>query len=106
MFGVEQCAEIRGVYRVERLSIRAISKRPGLHRKTVRRALAAEVPPRYARAPAGSTLDPFGGWICDQVRADPSIQPLRLCERREPRVLAMEVRLKKGAIPRRLRRSR
>lgn len=84
MVGVEQSAEIRGVYRVERLSIRAISKRPGLHRKTIRRALAAEVPPRHARTPAGSTLDPFGGWICDQLPADPSIQPLRLYEGASP----------------------
>jgi ActR/RegA family two-component response regulator len=44
--GVEQWAEIRRLYRVERLSIREISRRTGLHRKTVRRALAAAVPPR------------------------------------------------------------
>jgi transposase len=59
--GVEQWAEIRRMHRVERLSIRDISRRTGLHRKTVRRALAAETPPRYFRAPAGSKLDPFKG---------------------------------------------
>ena len=31
------------MHRVERVSIRAISKRAGLHRKTIRRALAAVV---------------------------------------------------------------
>ena len=80
MVGVEQWAEIRRMYRVERLSIRAISKRTGMHRRTIRRALVAETPPRYARAPAGSKLDPFKEWICDQLRADPLIQSLRLRE--------------------------
>jgi transposase len=78
--GVEQWAEIRRVHRVERLSIREISRRTGLHRKTIRRALAAEVPPRYSRPPAVSRLDPFKEWICEQLRADPRIQSLRLRE--------------------------
>ncbi len=80
MVGVEQWAEIRRMHRVERLSIREISRRTGLHRKTVRRALAAETPPRYSRAPAASKLDPFKDWICEQLQADPSIQSLRLRE--------------------------
>ncbi|HET6871318.1 MAG TPA: IS21 family transposase [Solirubrobacteraceae bacterium] len=80
MVGVEQWAEIRRMYRVERLSIREISRRTGLHRRTVRRALAMETPPKYERASAGSKLDPFREWICDQLRADPSIQSLRLRE--------------------------
>jgi transposase len=78
--GVEQWAEIRRMYRVERLSVRAISKRTGLHRRTIRRALAAEVPPKYVRAPAGSKLDPFKEWLCEQLQADPSIPSLRLRE--------------------------
>ena len=53
MVGVEQWAEIRRLHRVEGLSIREISRRTGLHRKTVRRALAAAEPPRYSRAAAG-----------------------------------------------------
>jgi transposase len=78
--GVEQWAEIRRMHRVERLSIREISRRTGLHRKIVRRALAAETPPRYSRPPAASKLDPFKDWICEQLRADPRIQSLRLRE--------------------------
>jgi transposase len=78
--GVEQWAEIRRMHRVERLSIREISRRTGLHRKTVRRALEAETPPRYARVVSGSKLDPFKEWICAQLAADPSIQSLRLRE--------------------------
>jgi len=68
------------MHRVERLSIREISRRTGLHRKTIRRALNAGSPPRYSRAPAPSKLDPFKDWICEQLRADSSIQSLRLRE--------------------------
>src|SRR4051794_16927476 len=68
------------MHRVERLSIREISRRTGLHRKTIRRALASERPPEYCRAPAGSKLDPFRDWICEQLDADPTIQSLRLRE--------------------------
>jgi transposase len=80
LVGVEQWAEIRRMHRVERLSIRAISERTGLHRKTIRRALAADTPPKYVRAPVGSKLDPFKEWICGQLRANPGIQSLRLRE--------------------------
>jgi transposase len=78
--GVEQWAEIRRMHRVERLSIREIGRRTGLHRKTVRRALGAETPPRYSRPAAPSKLDPFRDWICEQLQADPMIQSLRLRE--------------------------
>ena len=80
MVGVEQWAEIRRMHRVERLSIREISRRTGLHRKTIRRALVAQAPPKYERAPGGSKLDPFKEWICERLREDPSIQSLRLRE--------------------------
>ena len=80
MVGVQQWAEVRRMHRVERLSIREISKRTGLHRKTIRRALAAQVPPTYSRPAGGSKLDPFREWICEQLAADPTIQSLRLRE--------------------------
>lgn len=80
MLGVERWAEIRRMHRVERLSIREISRRTGLHRKTVRRALAAETPPKYSRASVASKLDPFKDWICEQLHDDPTIQSLRLRE--------------------------
>lgn len=80
MVGVEQWAEVRRMRRVEALSGREISRRTGLHRDTVARLLAASEAPRYSRAPAGSKLDPFREWICDQLRADPRIQSQRLRE--------------------------
>jgi transposase len=68
------------MHRVERLSIREIGRRTGLHRKTIRRALAAQTPPKYERAPTASKLDPFRDWICERLREEPGIQSLRLRE--------------------------
>ena len=80
MVGVEQWAEIRRLYRVERLSIREISKRTGLHRKTTGRPLATDTPPKYSRLPARSKLDVLREWISEQLREDPSIPSQRLRE--------------------------
>ena len=80
MVDVEQWAEIKRMHRVEQLSIREISRRTGLHRKTVRRALSASVPPRYSRAVGLSKVGPFKEWICEQLAADPRIASQRLRE--------------------------
>jgi transposase len=80
LVGVEQWAEVRRLYRVEGVSIREISRRTGLHRKTIRRALAAAEPPRYSRPSTVSKLDPFKDWICEQLAADPKIPSQRLRE--------------------------
>ena len=80
MIGVEQWAEIRRLYFVEKRSKRAIHRLTGVHRDTITRAVISDAPPRYERASAGSKLDPFKEWICEQLRADPSIQSLRLRE--------------------------
>ena len=80
MIDVEMWAEVRRMKRVERLSGREICKRTGLARDTVARLLAAEQPPKYSRAPAGSILDPFKDWICEQLRADATVTAQRLRE--------------------------
>jgi hypothetical protein len=80
VIGVEQWAEIRRLYFVEKRSKRAIHRLTGAHRDTITRALISEVPPKYERASTGSKLDPFKDWICEQLQADPSIQSLRLRE--------------------------
>jgi hypothetical protein len=41
------------------VSKRQIAGRLGINRRTVDRLIAAPEPPRYARAPAGSMLDPL-----------------------------------------------
>ncbi len=80
MIGVEQWAEIRRMHRVERRSIREISRVTGLHRKTIRRALADEGPPTYRRPPGPSKLDALKPFIDEQLRADPRIPSKRLRE--------------------------
>jgi transposase len=80
VIGVERWAEVRRMHRVEGRSIREISRRTGLHRETVRRALASDAPPRYERAPVPSKLDPFKPWIEEQLRMEPGIPSKRLRE--------------------------
>ncbi len=80
LIGVEQWAEIRRLYFVEKRSKRAIHRLTGVHRDTITRAIENDVPPKYERAPVGSKLDPFRDWICEQLRADPTIESLRLRE--------------------------
>jgi transposase len=77
---VEQWAEIRRLYFVEKRSKRAISALLGVHRNTVTRAIGAASPPRYVRARAASKLDPFKDWICEQLAMDATIASQRLRE--------------------------
>ena len=53
MLGVEDWAEIRRLHRAEGMPIKAIARVMGCSKNTVKRALAADGPPRYQRAPAG-----------------------------------------------------
>jgi transcriptional regulator with XRE-family HTH domain len=78
--GVQQWAEIRRLVLVEGCSQREVARLMGLARDTVAKAVGREAPPKYSRAPAGSKLDPFKEWICEQLRADPWIQAQRLRE--------------------------
>ena len=80
MIGVEQWAEIRRLYFVEKRSKRAIDRLTGLHRDTVTRALRSEAPPRYERPAVGSKLDRYREWICEQLRVEPTLQSQRLRE--------------------------
>ncbi|WP_285702230.1 helix-turn-helix domain-containing protein, partial [Actinomadura sp. NBRC 104412] len=57
MLKVEDWAEIRRLHRAEGLAIRAIARRLGISRNTVRKALASHEPPRYVRAVKGSIVD-------------------------------------------------
>jgi hypothetical protein len=78
--GVEQWAEIRRLYFVEKRSKRAIHKLTGVHRDTITKAIESNAPPRYSREAGVSKLDAFREWICEQLRSDPSLQSLRLRE--------------------------
>jgi transposase len=78
--GVEQWAEIRRLHFVRGLSKREVSRRTGLARDTVDRAVCSDAPPVYRRAPAGSKLDPFKDEIHRLLRADPKLPGQRIRE--------------------------
>jgi transposase len=78
--GVEQWAEVRRLRFVRGLSVREIHRRTGLHRETIRRALASDEPPVYRRAPAGSKLDPFKDEIHRLLKSDPRLPGQRIRE--------------------------
>jgi len=78
--GVEQWAEIRRLRFVRGLSIREISRRTGLHRDTIRRAIASDKPPKYSRAGRGSKVDPFKAQIARLLRDDPDLPGVRIGE--------------------------
>lgn len=59
MLNVEQWADLRRLHFIEKVGIRELARRTGLHRTTIRRALRSADPPRYARPPRSSKLDPF-----------------------------------------------
>jgi hypothetical protein len=72
--GVQQWAEIRRLVLVEKRSQREVALELGLARDTVAKAVRSEMPPKYCRPAAGSKLDPFKEWICEQLREDPKIE--------------------------------
>jgi transposase len=78
--GVEEWAEIRRLYFVERLSIKEIVRRTGHGRNTIRRALRAGEVPRYRRPPRSSKLDPFRDEIHRLLRAEPRLPGKRVRE--------------------------
>ena len=78
MIDVEHWAEIRRMHFIDGVSIREIHRRTGLHRETIRRALATKRPPVYRRAKAPSKLDPFKGEIERLLRADHRIPGARI----------------------------
>ena len=84
MVGVEQWAEVRRLHFVRGLSIREIHRQTGLHRETIRRAIASDVPPVYRRERAGSKLDAFRDEIHRLLKDDPRLPGVRVRELLEP----------------------
>jgi transposase len=56
---VEGWAELRREHFVRGVSIKELARRTGMSRNTIRAALRATAPPKYARSSSGSMLDPF-----------------------------------------------
>src|SRR5258706_5510510 len=57
VISVEDWAEIRHLYLAEQMPIKAIARRLGLSRNTVRNAVRSVQPPKYVRGPKGSIVD-------------------------------------------------
>lgn len=71
MTKVEMFAAIRRDARLEGMGIRALARKYGVHRRTVREALASAWPkPRKRPPPRRSRLDPFKPAIDQMLRAD------------------------------------
>ena len=80
MLDVERWAELRREHFVRGVSIRELARRFEIDRNTVRRALRADEPPVYRRAPAGSKLDPFKAEIHPLLGEDASLTGQRVRE--------------------------
>jgi transposase len=84
LLDVEQWAQIRRMKHVEGLSQREVRRRTGLHRDTIRRALAAPKPPNYGPRPKrASKLDPFLALIEELLVAEPKLSGVRIREELE-----------------------
>ena len=81
MLDVEQWAEIRRMKRVEGLSQREIHRRTGVHRDTIRRALASPEPPSYGPRPRRSSkLDPYRAEVERLLAGDAKLSGVRVRE--------------------------
>jgi transposase len=81
VLSVEDWAEIRGLHRAERMPIKQIARVMGLSKNTVKRALAADGPPRYRRAPQGSVVDAVEPRIGELLQAWPTMPATVIAER-------------------------
>lgn len=84
MLVVEQWAELRRLHFSEGVAIRELARRFGLHRKTVRRALARAEPPKYTRARTPSKLDPFKDEVHRLLKDEPRLPAVRIRELLQP----------------------
>ncbi len=67
MITLDEWAEIRRLHRAEGLPIKAIARKLGISKNTVRRALRADEVPRYQRAARGSIADAVDPAIREQL---------------------------------------
>lgn len=81
MISVEDWAEIRRLHRAEQMPVRAIARKLGISRNTVRRAIADDVPPKYQRAPKGSIVDAVEPQIRELLEQWPEMPAMVIAER-------------------------
>lgn len=78
---MEDWAEIRRLHRSEGVPIKAIVRKLGVARNTVRAALASDEPPAYRRAPRGSLVDAVEPEIRKWLREDAKMPATVIAER-------------------------
>jgi len=78
---LDEWAEVRRLHRSEHLPIKAIARKLGISKNTVRRALRAEEVPRYQRAPQGSIADAAEPAIREQLALCPTMPATVVAER-------------------------
>lgn len=81
MISVEDWAEIRRLHRAEQMPIRAIARKLGIARNTVRRAVADNEPPKYRRAPKGSIVEVVEPQIRELLEQWPDMPVTVIAER-------------------------
>jgi transposase len=81
VFSVEDWAEIRRLHRAEQMPIKAVARVMGCSKNTVKRALAADGPPRYERTPQGSIVDGVEPRIRELLAAWPTMPATVIAER-------------------------
>ena len=78
---MEDWAEIRRLHRAEGMPIKAIVRRTGVSRNAVRRALAADRPPRYERPVRGSLVDAVEPQVRELLGSWPTMPATVIAER-------------------------
>jgi transposase len=78
---VEDWAEIRRLHASEGMAIKAISRKLGISRNAVRRALARDTAPRYQRTSPGSRVDAVEPAIRELLRETPTMPATVIAER-------------------------
>jgi len=81
VLSVEDWAEIRRLYRAEKMPVKVIARVLGISRNTVRAAIASDGPPKYERKPAGSIVDAVEPRVRELLRAYPAMPATVIAER-------------------------
>jgi transposase len=81
VLSVEDWAEIRRLYRAEKMPIKVIARVMKVSRNTVRAAVASDRPPKYERPAKGSIVDAAEPRIRELLRAYPTMPATVIAER-------------------------